>query len=47
MIVYSARPYGHFDGCPSLLDELKADLIPAIPVPPYPNDHQNDGLGKN
>jgi tricorn protease len=30
-----------------VLEELKAHPIPAIPVPPYPNYHQNDGLGKN
>jgi len=30
-----------------VLEELKAHPIPAIPIPPYPNYHQNDGLGKN
>jgi tricorn protease len=34
-------------GVSLVLDELKAHPIPAIPVPPYPNYHQNDGLGKN
>jgi len=34
-------------GVQLVLDELKAHPIPAIPVPPYPNYHQNDGLGKN
>lgn len=29
-----------------VLDELKAHPIPAIPVPPYPNYHKDDGLGK-
>jgi tricorn protease len=29
-----------------VLEELKAHPIPAIPIPPYPNYHQNDGLGK-
>ncbi|MHB8887909.1 MAG: S41 family peptidase [Acidobacteriaceae bacterium] len=28
-----------------VLDELKEHPIPAIPVPPYPNYHKNDGLG--
>jgi tricorn protease len=30
-----------------VVEELKAHPIPAIPIPPYPNYHQNDGLGKN
>jgi tricorn protease len=34
-------------GVKLVLDELKAHPIPEIPVPPYPNYHQHDGLGKN
>jgi tricorn protease len=34
------------EGVKLVLDELKANPIPAIPVPPYPNYHKNDGLGK-
>jgi len=34
-------------GVQLVLDELKAHPIQAIPVPAYPNYHQNDGLGKN
>jgi tricorn protease len=34
-------------GVQLMLEELKAHPIPAIPIPPYPNYHQNDGLGKN
>jgi tricorn protease len=34
-------------GVKLVLEELKAHPIPAIPIPPYPNYHQNDGLGKN
>ena len=30
-----------------VLDELKASPIPEIPIPPYPNYHKDDGLGKN
>jgi len=28
-----------------VMDQLKEHPIPAIPIPPYPNYHQNDGLG--
>jgi hypothetical protein len=31
----------------TVLDELKANPIPEIPIPPYPNYHKNDGLGRN
>jgi len=34
-------------GVQMVLDELKANPIPEIPIPPYPNYHKNDGLGKN
>ncbi|HZB89506.1 MAG TPA: PDZ domain-containing protein [Terracidiphilus sp.] len=34
-------------GVKTVLEELKANPIPAIPIPPYPNYHKNDGLGKN
>ena len=34
-------------GVKLVLDELKANPVPVIPVPPYPNYHQHDGLGKN
>jgi len=34
-------------GVKLVLDELKAHPIPEIPIPAYPNYHQNDGLGKN
>ena len=34
-------------GVQMVLDELKAHPIPEMPVPPYPNYHKNDGLGKN
>jgi tricorn protease len=34
-------------GVQLLLDELKANPIPAIPIPPYPNYHKTDGLGRN
>jgi tricorn protease len=34
-------------GVQLVLDELKAHPVPAIPIPPFPNYHQNDGLGKN
>ena len=33
-------------GVQMVLDELKAHPIPSIVVPPYPNYHKNDGLGK-
>jgi len=33
-------------GVKIVLDELKAHPIAPIPVPPYPNYHQHDGLGK-
>ena len=29
-----------------VLQQLKEHPIPAIPIPPYPNYHQHDGLGK-
>jgi tricorn protease len=32
-------------GVQVVLDELKANPIPAIPIPPYPNYHKTDGLG--
>ena len=34
-------------GVQTVLDELKANPIPEIPIPPYPNYHKSDGLGKN
>ena len=34
-------------GVKLVLDELKANPIPEIPIPPYPNYHKNDGLGRN
>ena len=34
-------------GVQMVLDELKANPIPDIPIPAYPNYHKNDGLGKN
>jgi tricorn protease len=34
-------------GVQLVLDELKANPIPEIPIPPYPNYHRNDGLGRN
>jgi tricorn protease len=34
-------------GVKMVLDELKANPIPEISLPPYPNYHKNDGLGKN
>jgi tricorn protease len=34
-------------GVQQVLDELKAHPVPEIPVPSYPNYHQNDGLGNN
>ena len=30
-----------------VLEDLKAHPVPNYPVPPYPNYHQNDSLGKN
>jgi hypothetical protein len=30
-----------------VLDDLKAHPVPEIPIPPYPNYHQKDGLGTN
>jgi tricorn protease len=30
-----------------VLDELKANPIPEIKVPPFPNYHKNDGLGRD
>jgi len=32
-------------GVQLVLDELKAHPVPEIPIPAYPNYHQNDGLG--
>jgi len=32
-------------GVQLVLDELKANPVPEIPVPPYPNYHKGDGLG--
>ena len=32
-------------GVQMVLDELKANPIPDIPIPPYPNYHKADGLG--
>jgi tricorn protease len=34
-------------GVKLVLDELRAHPVPAIAVPPYPNFHKDDGLGKN
>ncbi len=34
-------------GVKLVLEELQAHPVPAIPIPPYPNYHQADGLGKN
>jgi tricorn protease len=34
-------------GVQLVLNELKAHPVPEIPVPPFPNYHKNDGLGKN
>jgi tricorn protease len=34
-------------GVQMVLDDLKAHPVPQIPIPPYPNYHQNDGLGTN
>ncbi|MGA8090599.1 MAG: PDZ domain-containing protein [Terracidiphilus sp.] len=33
-------------GVQMVIEELKQHPIPEIPVPPYPNYHKNDGLGK-
>ena len=33
-------------GVQMVLDELKQHPVPTIPVPPYPNYHKDDGLGK-
>ncbi len=34
-------------GVQLVLDELKDHPVPTIPIPPYPNYHQHDDLGKN
>jgi tricorn protease len=34
-------------GVQMVLDELKANPIPDIPIPPYPNYHKADGLGRD
>jgi tricorn protease len=34
-------------GVQMVLEDLKANPIPSIPIPPYPNYHKSDGLGKN
>jgi tricorn protease len=34
-------------GVQMVLEELKANPVPEIPIPPYPNYHKTDGLGKN
>jgi tricorn protease len=34
-------------GVQTVLDELKAHPIPAIPIPPYPNYHPSDDVGHN
>ena len=34
------------EGVRLVLEELKANPIPSIKVPPYPNYHKNDGLGQ-
>ena len=34
-------------GVQMVLDELKANPVPEIKVPPYPNYHRSDGLGKD
>ena len=34
-------------GVQMVLEELKAQPIPEIPIPPYPNYHKTDGLGAN
>jgi tricorn protease len=33
-------------GVQVVLDELKATPVPDIKIPPYPNYHKNDGLGR-
>jgi tricorn protease len=35
------------EGVQLVLEELKANPIPDIKIPPYPNYHQNDGLGRD
>jgi tricorn protease len=35
------------EGVRLVIEELKANPIPTIPVPPYPNYHKNDGLGED
>ena len=34
-------------GVQVVLDELKTNPAPDIKVPPYPNYHKNDGLGRD
>jgi tricorn protease len=34
------------EGVRLVLEELKANPVPELKVPPYPNYHKNDGLGK-
>ena len=34
-------------GVKLVLDELKANPVPKLAIPPYPNYHKDDGLGKN
>ena len=34
-------------GVKLVMDELKAHPVPEIPIPRYPNYHQQDGLGRN
>ena len=34
------------EGVRLVLEELKANPVPSIKVPPYPNYHKNDGLGQ-
>jgi tricorn protease len=34
-------------GVQIVLDELKANPVPAIPIPTYPNYHKTDSLGRN
>jgi len=35
------------EGVRLVLEELKANPIPSIPIPPYPNYHKGDGLGRD
>jgi tricorn protease len=35
------------EGVRLVMEELKANPIPTVPVPPYPNYHKNDGLGED